>query len=175
MLFFPRFPPFFPQFSPRGPRDQKGPFFHIQSGGEIKGAPVQGGGAQERDDHSGNWEYPFFTWGWPKGGAQEGRGFKRGGGAPRVREAAFWRGIRGRGGPGPEEGQSKGTGHCNFCWGKNTFSDAVERADTFQFLPATPVATEGQLPDGQWMMQSFADQIPDIGGFKELQAWAGNV
>jgi len=26
------------------------------------------------------------------------------------------------------------------------------------------LSAEGQLPDGQWMTQSFADQIPDIGG-----------
>lgn len=29
---------------------------------------------------------------------------------------------------------------------------------------ATSQTAEGQLPDGQWMTQSFADQIPDIGG-----------
>lgn len=54
-------------------------------------------------------------------------------------------------------------------------SDAVDKADTSQLPASTTAATEGQLPDGQWMMQSFADQIPDIGGSKEPQAWAGNV
>lgn len=29
---------------------------------------------------------------------------------------------------------------------------------------ATSQIPEGQLPDGQWMTQSFADQIPDISG-----------
>lgn len=29
---------------------------------------------------------------------------------------------------------------------------------------ATSQLAEGQLPDGQWMTQSFADQIPDISG-----------
>ncbi|KAM9529600.1 G/T mismatch-specific thymine DNA glycosylase-like [Salvelinus alpinus] len=89
-------------------------------------------------------------------------------------EAAFG-GAYGEGGPGPEEGQSNGNGHCNFSSAENTVSDAVEKADTSQLPAAAAAATEGQLPDGQWMMQSFADQIPDIGGSKEPQAWAGNV
>lgn len=36
-------------------------------------------------------------------------------------------------------------------------SEGAQEATTSQ-IP------EGQLPDGQWMTQSFADQIPDISG-----------
>ncbi|MBN3313971.1 TDG glycosylase, partial [Atractosteus spatula] len=50
---------------------------------------------------------------------------------------------------GPES-----NGHCNF-------SSAGPEATSGGAAPALGV---GQLPDGQWMTQSFADQIPDIGG-----------
>ncbi|XP_008292409.1 G/T mismatch-specific thymine DNA glycosylase-like isoform X1 [Stegastes partitus] len=58
---------------------------------------------------------------------------------------------------GAEEGQaeSKTNGHCTFSTGENT--EAAQEATTSQ-------TSEGQLPDGQWMTQSFADQIPDISG-----------
>ncbi|XP_069049002.1 G/T mismatch-specific thymine DNA glycosylase isoform X2 [Lepisosteus oculatus] len=50
---------------------------------------------------------------------------------------------------GPES-----NGHCNF-------SSVGPEAASGGAVPALAV---GQLPDGQWMTQSFADQIPDIGG-----------
>ncbi|KAL6106324.1 tdg [Pungitius sinensis] len=46
-------------------------------------------------------------------------------------------------------------GHCTFSSAENT--EGAQEATTSQ-IP------EGQLPDGQWMTQSFADQIPDISG-----------
>uniref|UniRef100_A0A667XZY6 G/T mismatch-specific thymine DNA glycosylase n=1 Tax=Myripristis murdjan TaxID=586833 RepID=A0A667XZY6_9TELE len=52
------------------------------------------------------------------------------------------------------QAQSQSNGHCTFSSTQNT--EAAEDATTSQ--------TVGQLPDGQWMTQSFADQIPDIGG-----------
>ncbi|XP_034734426.1 thymine DNA glycosylase, tandem duplicate 1 isoform X1 [Etheostoma cragini] len=56
----------------------------------------------------------------------------------------------------PEEGpaQSQPNGHCTFPNVENT--DGAQEATTSQ-IP-------GQLPDGQWMTQSFADEIPDISG-----------
>ncbi|XP_068452631.1 thymine DNA glycosylase, tandem duplicate 1 isoform X2 [Clinocottus analis] len=51
--------------------------------------------------------------------------------------------------------QSQTNGHCTFSTAENT--EAAQEATTSQ----TP---DGQLPDGQWMTQSFADQIPDISG-----------
>lgn len=58
---------------------------------------------------------------------------------------------------GAEAGQApKPTnGHCTFSAPENT-----ERAPE----ATTSQTAEGQLPDGQWMTQSFADQIPDISG-----------
>uniref|UniRef100_UPI003AADAD4A thymine DNA glycosylase, tandem duplicate 1 isoform X1 n=2 Tax=Centroberyx gerrardi TaxID=166262 RepID=UPI003AADAD4A len=60
---------------------------------------------------------------------------------------------------GPEGGQgqapAQSNGHCTFSSAENT--EAAEEATNSQ-------SAEGQLPDGQWMTQSFADQIPDIGG-----------
>uniref|UniRef100_A0A3P8SUW2 G/T mismatch-specific thymine DNA glycosylase n=1 Tax=Amphiprion percula TaxID=161767 RepID=A0A3P8SUW2_AMPPE len=58
---------------------------------------------------------------------------------------------------GPEEGQADGktNGHCTFSTAENT--EGAQEATTSQ-------TSEGQLPDGQWMTQSFADQIPDISG-----------
>ncbi|CAB1323548.1 unnamed protein product [Coregonus sp. 'balchen'] len=73
-------------------------------------------------------------------------------------EAAFG-GVYGEGGSGLEEGQS---------------NDAAKKANTYQ-PPTAATTTEGQLPDRQWMIKSFTDQILDIGGSKEPQAWAGNV
>lgn len=54
---------------------------------------------------------------------------------------------------GPEGVQTNG--HCTFSSVENR--DGVQEAATSQ-------TSEGQLPDGQWMTQSFADQIPDISG-----------
>ncbi|XP_072242455.1 thymine DNA glycosylase, tandem duplicate 1 isoform X1 [Leuresthes tenuis] len=58
---------------------------------------------------------------------------------------------------GPEEGQAEGqtNGLCTFSSAENT-EGAQETT--------VSLSAEGQLPDGQWMTQSFADQIPDIGG-----------
>lgn len=58
---------------------------------------------------------------------------------------------------GPEEGQSQSqtNGHCTHSNAENT--DGPQEASTSQIA-------EGQLPDGQWMTESFADQIPDIEG-----------
>ncbi|XP_045893768.1 thymine DNA glycosylase, tandem duplicate 1 [Micropterus dolomieu] len=55
---------------------------------------------------------------------------------------------------GPEGGQaeSQTNGHCTFSSVENT---GAQEATTSQIA-------EGQLPDGQWMTQSFADEIPDI-------------
>lgn len=43
-------------------------------------------------------------------------------------------------------------------------------ADTAEEAPTNPNAV-GQVQDGQWMMQSFADQIPDIGSSSQAQSW----
>ncbi|KAM6926810.1 G/T mismatch-specific thymine DNA glycosylase-like isoform 2-T2 [Lycodopsis pacificus] len=51
--------------------------------------------------------------------------------------------------------KSQTNGHCTFSTAENT--EGAQEATTSQ-------VPEGQLPDGQWMTQSFADQIPDIGG-----------
>ncbi|XP_068169902.1 thymine DNA glycosylase, tandem duplicate 1 isoform X1 [Antennarius striatus] len=53
------------------------------------------------------------------------------------------------------ENQSQTNGHCTFSSGEPR--EAAQEATTSQ-------TAEGQLPDGQWMSQSFADQIPDISG-----------
>ncbi|KAG7221111.1 hypothetical protein INR49_017552 [Caranx melampygus] len=53
-------------------------------------------------------------------------------------------------GPGGEQAQN---GHCTFSSVGN--AEGAQEASTSQ----TP---GGQLPDGQWMTQSFTDQIPDI-------------
>jgi len=68
------------------------------------------------------------------------------------------------GGPPPAEAQTNG--HCNFSAAENT--EAAEKATTSQAAGGA----EGQLPDGQWMTQSFADQIPDIGGVAAAAAAA---
>ncbi|CAB1417854.1 unnamed protein product [Pleuronectes platessa] len=65
---------------------------------------------------------------------------------------------------GPEEGpaQPQTNGHCTFSTAENT--EGAQEASTSQIAV-------GQLPDGQWMTQSFADQIPDIdGGVKDASA-----
>uniref|UniRef100_A0A3Q2PUD4 G/T mismatch-specific thymine DNA glycosylase n=1 Tax=Fundulus heteroclitus TaxID=8078 RepID=A0A3Q2PUD4_FUNHE len=56
---------------------------------------------------------------------------------------------------GAEGGQpeSQTNGHCTFT--STAASEGAQEASTSQ--------SEGQLPDGQWMTQSFADQIPTIG------------
>ncbi|XP_026168174.1 G/T mismatch-specific thymine DNA glycosylase-like isoform X2 [Mastacembelus armatus] len=57
---------------------------------------------------------------------------------------------------GPEggQGQSQINGHCTFSSVENT---GAQEATSSQ-------RAEGQITDGQWMTQSFADQIPDISG-----------
>ncbi|XP_062246412.1 thymine DNA glycosylase, tandem duplicate 1 isoform X2 [Platichthys flesus] len=65
---------------------------------------------------------------------------------------------------GPEEGPAppQTNGHCTFSTAENT--EGAQEASTSQIAV-------GQLPDGQWMTQSFADQIPDIdGGVKDASA-----
>ncbi|XP_043084336.1 thymine DNA glycosylase, tandem duplicate 1 isoform X2 [Puntigrus tetrazona] len=61
----------------------------------------------------------------------------------------------------PEGGQSNG--YCNF-------STSEEKADAAEKAPTNP-NTVGQVQDGQWMTQSFADQIPDIGSSSQAQSW----
>lgn len=46
----------------------------------------------------------------------------------------------------------------------------IPPADTVEKAPTNPNAV-GQVQDGQWMMQSFADQIPDIGSSSQAQSW----
>ncbi|XP_017288326.1 G/T mismatch-specific thymine DNA glycosylase isoform X1 [Kryptolebias marmoratus] len=57
---------------------------------------------------------------------------------------------------GPEERQaeSQTNGRCTFSSAGN--SEGAQEATTSQ--------SEGQLPDGEWMNESFADQIPNISG-----------
>ncbi|XP_056107036.1 thymine DNA glycosylase, tandem duplicate 1 isoform X1 [Rhinichthys klamathensis goyatoka] len=61
----------------------------------------------------------------------------------------------------PEGGQSNGL--CNF-------STSEETANTAEKAPTNPNAVS-QVQDGQWMTQSFADQIPDIGSSSQAQTW----
>ncbi|XP_005163071.1 thymine DNA glycosylase, tandem duplicate 1 isoform X1 [Danio rerio] len=61
----------------------------------------------------------------------------------------------------PEGGQSNGI--CNF-------SASEENANTAEKAPTKP-SDVGQVQDGQWMTQSFADQIPDIGSSSQAQNW----
>ncbi|XP_026058305.1 G/T mismatch-specific thymine DNA glycosylase isoform X2 [Carassius auratus] len=61
----------------------------------------------------------------------------------------------------PEGGQSNG-----YC----SFSTSEEKADTVEKAPTDPNAV-GQVQDGQWMTQSFADQIPAIGSSSQAQSW----
>ncbi|XP_034031710.1 G/T mismatch-specific thymine DNA glycosylase-like isoform X2 [Thalassophryne amazonica] len=58
---------------------------------------------------------------------------------------------------GPKGAQSQTNGHCTF--------SSVETSESVE--ATTSQSAEGQLPDGQWMTQSFADQIPDISGPKD--------
>ncbi|XP_073687727.1 G/T mismatch-specific thymine DNA glycosylase-like [Garra rufa] len=58
----------------------------------------------------------------------------------------------------PEGSQSNG--FCNF----STSEETAEKA------PTNPNAVD-QVQDGQWMTQSFADQIPDIGSSSQAQTW----
>lgn len=57
-------------------------------------------------------------------------------------------------GPEGSQAESQSNGHCTFSSAKNT--EGAQEATVSQ-------TADGQLPDGQWMTQSFADQIPDIG------------
>ncbi|KAM3870115.1 G/T mismatch-specific thymine DNA glycosylase-like [Diretmus argenteus] len=64
--------------------------------------------------------------------------------------------------PGGPEGEqapppAQSNGHCTFSSADNTEKAAAATSES-------AATTEGQLPDGQWMTQSFADQIPDIEG-----------
>uniref|UniRef100_A0A3P8ULZ0 G/T mismatch-specific thymine DNA glycosylase n=1 Tax=Cynoglossus semilaevis TaxID=244447 RepID=A0A3P8ULZ0_CYNSE len=58
---------------------------------------------------------------------------------------------------GPEGSQVQGqvNGHCTFPSVQN--QEEAQEATTSQ-------TSDGQVPDGQWMTQSFADQIPEISG-----------
>ncbi|KAA0724430.1 G/T mismatch-specific thymine DNA glycosylase [Triplophysa tibetana] len=60
----------------------------------------------------------------------------------------------------PDMGQSNG--FCNFA--SEETGEAAEKA------PTNPNPAD-QVQDGQWMNQSFADQIPDIGGSSQAQTW----
>ncbi|XP_024911875.1 G/T mismatch-specific thymine DNA glycosylase-like isoform X2 [Cynoglossus semilaevis] len=57
---------------------------------------------------------------------------------------------------GPEGSQVQGqvNGHCTF---PSVQNQEAQEATTSQ-------TSDGQVPDGQWMTQSFADQIPEISG-----------
>lgn len=57
-------------------------------------------------------------------------------------------------GPEGSQAESQSNGHCTFSSAENT--EGAQEATVSQ-------TADGQLPDGQWMTQSFADQIPDIG------------
>lgn len=83
---------------------------------------------------------------------------------------------RGAGG-GPDQNQTNG--HCAFSSGNVpshsvrlcvclcacacVFSLSLCPSEGAQEASSSQPA-DGQLPDGRWMTQSFADQIPDIGG-----------
>ncbi|XP_031587675.1 G/T mismatch-specific thymine DNA glycosylase-like isoform X1 [Oreochromis aureus] len=56
-------------------------------------------------------------------------------------------------GPEGSQAESQSNGHCTFSSAENTGAQEATVSQT----------ADGQLPDGQWMTQSFADQIPDIG------------
>nr|XP_040019319.1 G/T mismatch-specific thymine DNA glycosylase-like isoform X1 [Gasterosteus aculeatus aculeatus] len=83
------------------------------------------------------------------GGVYAEKGAEGAGGAEGSGAAAGPGGAEGSGAP------SQTNGHCTFSSADNT--EGAQEATTSQ-IP------EGQLPDGQWMTQSFADQIPDISG-----------
>ncbi|XP_029378958.1 G/T mismatch-specific thymine DNA glycosylase isoform X2 [Echeneis naucrates] len=57
-------------------------------------------------------------------------------------------------GPEGAKAQSQTNGHCTFSSGENAEAQEATTSQT----------ADGQLPDGTWMTQSFADQIPDISG-----------
>ncbi|XP_004564568.2 G/T mismatch-specific thymine DNA glycosylase isoform X1 [Maylandia zebra] len=57
-------------------------------------------------------------------------------------------------GPEGSQAESQSNGHCTFSSAENT--EGAQEVTVSQ-------TADGQLPDGQWMTQSFADQIPDIG------------
>ncbi|XP_064174536.1 G/T mismatch-specific thymine DNA glycosylase-like isoform X2 [Anguilla rostrata] len=57
---------------------------------------------------------------------------------------------------GKSEQQSNG--HCSFSYPETRPGETVPSTE------ATPLTSMGRVLDGQWMMQSFADQIPDIAG-----------
>ncbi|XP_051545234.1 G/T mismatch-specific thymine DNA glycosylase-like isoform X2 [Myxocyprinus asiaticus] len=65
------------------------------------------------------------------------------------------------GDPAPDIGQSNG--YCNFSTSEET-AQAAER-------PPTNPNPVDQVQDGQWMTQSFADQIPDICSISQGQTW----
>lgn len=57
-------------------------------------------------------------------------------------------------GPEGSQAENQSNGHCTFSSAENT--EGAQEATVSH-------TADGQLPDGQWMTQSFADQIPDIG------------
>ncbi|XP_051975852.1 G/T mismatch-specific thymine DNA glycosylase-like isoform X2 [Xyrauchen texanus] len=63
--------------------------------------------------------------------------------------------------PAPDIGQSNG-----FC----NFSTTEETAQAAERPPTNPNPVD-QVQDGQWMTQSFADQIPDICSTSQGQTW----
>lgn len=69
----------------------------------------------------------------------------------------------------PEGGQSNG--YCNFSTSEEKgWYHLSSPADAAEKAPTNP-NTAGQVQDSQWMMQSFADQIPDIGNSSQAQSW----
>lgn len=78
-------------------------------------------------------------------------------------------------GAGPDQNQTNG--HCDFSSGNvpshrvHPASDCACVCPHLSLCPSegaqeasSSQLADGQLPDGRWMTQSFADQIPDIGG-----------
>lgn len=80
-----------------------------------------------------------------------------------------------------EGGQSQTNGHCSFSSGEPSGNGGGEEEGEEEgeglggLLQRSPLSTDApqeqeassaasRLPDARWMTQSFADQIPDIGG-----------
>ncbi|XP_064200616.1 G/T mismatch-specific thymine DNA glycosylase-like isoform X2 [Anguilla rostrata] len=63
----------------------------------------------------------------------------------------------------PGGGAEQSNGHCSFSAAGETDVSGKE---------APPAAGVGSVPEGRWMMQSFADEIPDIGGSAKPQLGA---
>ncbi|XP_036376172.1 G/T mismatch-specific thymine DNA glycosylase-like isoform X2 [Megalops cyprinoides] len=74
-------------------------------------------------------------------------------------EAAFGGVVESSAGPG------QSNGHCDF-----PYQGTPARQSEMVGRETAPLAAVGRVLDGQWMMQSFADQIPEIaGGSAQLQ------